>query len=52
MIKNGAGDIIGVRSSSELEPFKKDGFPANYSSFSNRKRYSEWQFVFTPKTVK
>lgn len=48
LIKNGAGDIIGVRSSSELEPFKKDGFPYEYANFANRRRYSEWQFIFTP----
>ena len=47
LVKNGAGDIIGVHSSNKLEPFKKDGFPAVYSSFSNRQRYSEWRFIFT-----
>lgn len=48
LIRNGAGDIIGVRSSSEQEPFKKDGFLAIYSSFTNRKQYLEWQFLFKP----
>lgn len=45
LIKNGAGDIIGVRSSSELEPFKKDGFPAIYASFTNRQQYRQWRFL-------
>lgn len=45
LIKNGAGEITGVRSSSELEPFKKDGFPAIYSSFTNRQQYQQWKFI-------
>jgi len=52
LIKDASGAITGVRSASELEPFKKDGFPYEYAQFANRKRYSEWEFVFKPETVK
>jgi type II secretory pathway pseudopilin PulG len=50
LIKDPSGAITGVRSSSELEPFKKDGFPFEYAQFANRKRYGEWEFVFKPET--
>jgi len=49
LIKDASGGITGVRSSSELEPFKKDGFPYDYAGFANRKRYSEWEFVYRPE---
>jgi type II secretory pathway pseudopilin PulG len=50
LIKDASGGITGVRSSSELEPFKKDGFSYEQASFANRKRYSEWEFVYRPET--
>jgi type II secretory pathway pseudopilin PulG len=50
LIKDPSGAITGVRSSSDLEPFKKDGFPHEYARFANRKRYSEWEFVYKPET--
>jgi type II secretory pathway pseudopilin PulG len=50
LIKDALGAIIGVRSSSALEPFKKDGFPYEYAHFAKRKRYSEWAFIFKPET--
>ena len=43
-----AGGIIGVRSKSDLEPFKKDGFPEQFQSFSKATKYSDWQFVYQP----
>jgi hypothetical protein len=52
LIKDASGGITGVRSSSELEPFKKDGFPYEYANFANRKRYSEWEFVYKPEKQK
>lgn len=48
LIKNAAGYIIGVRSASLHEPFKKDGFPHKFESFANSRRYSEWEFIFKP----
>ncbi len=48
LIRDGSGGITGVRSASELEPFKKEGFPYEYARFSQCKRYSEWEFVFKP----
>ncbi len=50
MATNGAaaGPIIGVRSTSQEEPFQKDGFPQEYSEFNNAARYSDWAFVFKP----
>lgn len=48
IIKDPGGGIRGVRSSSEEEPFKKDGFPEEYESFTDREKYSEWEFAYTP----
>jgi len=45
----GAGRIIGVRSSSDLEPFKKDGFPKEYEKFKDAEKYSDWEFVYEPE---
>lgn len=52
LIKDASGGIIGVRSSSDLEPFKKDGFPSEYNQFAHLNRYSEWEFVYKPETKK
>jgi type II secretory pathway pseudopilin PulG len=58
--------IIGVHSLSEKEPLKKAGFPEAYNTppkdiqpgfptdmnnFSDKKKYSEWLFVATVKSV-
>ncbi|PLX85309.1 MAG: hypothetical protein C0617_04355 [Desulfuromonas sp.] len=45
----GIGGIIGVRSSSDLKPFKKDGFSEEFEGFAQSSSYSEWEFVFRPK---
>lgn len=50
LIKDKSGRITGVRSSSELEPFRKDGFPEEYAKFKESATYSSWEFVFEPKT--
>jgi len=47
-IGEGAGGIIGVRSTSQQEPFKKDGFPEEYADFRKAQRYSDWAFVYRP----
>jgi len=46
LIKDPAGHIIGVRSSSELEPFRKDGFPESLDKLKGKEAYNEWEFVF------
>jgi len=50
LIKDKAGRITGVRSSSDLEPFRKEGFPEEYESFAGSESYSRWEFVFEPKS--
>ena len=51
LIKDPAERIIGVRSTSSLEPFKKDGFPLALNNFKGRVSYQEWEFVFQiPRT--
>ncbi len=40
--------IIGVRSSSDLEPFRKDGFPKSLDKLRGKEAYNEWEFVFEP----
>ena len=53
LIKDPAERIIGVKSSSDLEPFKKDGFPEELDHFKNKTSYLEWEFVYKPpKAVK
>ncbi|SHJ28084.1 Type II secretory pathway, pseudopilin PulG [Malonomonas rubra DSM 5091] len=51
VIKDPSGKISGVRSSSELEVFKQDGFDSANSAFVGKTRYSEWEFVFQPTTA-
>jgi len=46
LVKDPAGRIIGVRSSSELEPFRKDGFPKSLDKLKGKEAYNEWEFVF------
>lgn len=48
LVTDPAKRIIGVRSSSDLEPFKKDGFPKELKGLQGKKRYLEWEFVFVP----
>ncbi|MBE9487066.1 MAG: type II secretion system protein [Chloroflexi bacterium] len=52
LIKDPVGRIQGVKSSSELEPFKKNNFSEKNKNFSDKTRYNEWQFIFDPKVVK
>jgi hypothetical protein len=44
----GTGGIIGVRSSSDLEPFKKDGFSEEDEKLKDKEKYSQWEFVYEP----
>jgi type II secretory pathway pseudopilin PulG len=50
--------ITGVFSSSEAAPLKTGGFPDDLKELSDKKKYSEWQFVYiqaatsgTPRTT-
>lgn len=42
------GVIKGVRSSSQLKPFKEDGFPRVYEAFRGADTYSKWEFIYEP----
>jgi len=48
LVTDPAERIIGVRSSSDLEPFRKDGFPKELEKLQGRTSYSAWEFVFVP----
>lgn len=48
LVKDPAERILGVRSSSDLEPFKQDGFPSQLDKLKGKGSYSEWEFVFEP----
>ena len=45
LVTDPAERIIGVHSSSDLEPFQKNGFPKELQSLQGKNSYSEWQFV-------
>lgn len=42
------GAIKGVRSTSQLKPFKEDGFPRVYEAFKGATSYNLWEFVYEP----
>jgi type II secretory pathway pseudopilin PulG len=46
----GGGGIMGVRSRSESAPLKTGNFRNADAAFEEAKKYSDWQFVFVPKT--
>ena len=48
LLRDSSKRIIGVKSSSELEPFKQDGFPKELAKLKGKSSYREWEFVFTP----
>ncbi len=52
LVTDPAERIIGVRSSSELEPFRKDGFPKALDKLKGKTSYSEWEFAFVPAKKK
>ena len=49
LVKDPSGRIIGVRSRSDLTPFRQSGFPKEYQNFEGRSKYSEWEFIYTPE---
>ncbi|MCK4536466.1 MAG: type II secretion system protein [Desulfuromonadales bacterium] len=52
LVKDPAGRIIGVRSTSPLKPFQQDGFPKDLEAFRDKESYREWEFVFEPGRIK
>jgi hypothetical protein len=48
LVTDPAERVIGVRSSSDLEPFRKDGFPKELDKLQGKTSYREWEFVFAP----
>jgi type II secretory pathway pseudopilin PulG len=52
LITDPAQRIIGVRSSSDLEPFQQDGFPEELDKLKGKSSYREWEFVFVPAKAK
>jgi type II secretory pathway pseudopilin PulG len=56
VIKGGpGGGIVGVKSTSEIEPLKQANFDDQFKHFEGKKKYSEWLFVpakFRPSIVK
>ena len=48
LVKDPAERILGVRSTSDLEPFKQDGFPKSLDKLKGKSSYADWEFVFEP----
>ena len=48
LVKDPAERILGVRSTSDMEPFKQDGFPKSLDKLKGKGSYAEWEFVFEP----
>jgi hypothetical protein len=46
LVRNEAGDLIGVRSRSPIKPLKRAGFAPEFANFTNAQRYSDWEFVY------
>ena len=49
LVYDGKSGIKGVFSQSKKEPLKKGNFPKKYKFFENKKKYSDWKFVYEPK---
>lgn len=45
VLVQGVGGLVGVRSRSTMEPFKKSGFAPGYQLFENSTSYAQWEFV-------
>ena len=48
LVLDGTGHVKGVFSKSSEEPLKKGNFPTEYSEFENKKKYSQWKFIYEP----
>lgn len=51
LVTDSASRIIGVRSRSELTPFRQDGFPKSLEKLQGKGSYREWAFVFEPSKL-
>lgn len=49
LVKDKSGGIVGVYSKSEQKPIKQAQFSKEDQLFTGKEKYSDWQFVFTPK---
>ncbi|WDP90741.1 MAG: type II secretion system protein [Desulfobacter sp.] len=49
IIYDGKSGIKGVYSKSIREPLKKANFKKEFISFENKRRYSDWKFLYEPK---
>ncbi|MGZ5198329.1 MAG: type II secretion system protein [Telluria sp.] len=49
LVRNEAGDLIGVRSASSVKPLKQGGFSTELANFTNAQHYSDWNFVYQPQ---
>lgn len=49
IIYDGKGGIKGVFSQSTEEPIKKGGFSEKHKLFKNKKKYSDWKFIYEKK---
>jgi type II secretory pathway pseudopilin PulG len=52
LIRAPDGGIMGVASSSQLEPLKKSGFSPYESVFADAKCYCDWMFIYQPRTLR
>lgn len=48
IIKATDGSIIGVKSRSGKEPYKKKNFPSSLKGFEDKSSYSQWEFTYIP----
>lgn len=48
LVRDPAERIIGVRSTSDREPFQQANFPKGLETLEGKGSYREWEFVFVP----
>ncbi|MEE9614068.1 MAG: type II secretion system protein [Thermodesulfobacteriota bacterium] len=48
-VKAKDGGIMGVKSNSKKEPYKKGNFREEFSSFEGKESYNSWEFVYKPE---
>lgn len=51
LVTDPAERILGVRSTSDLQPFKQDGFTKELENLEGKSSYREWEFVYKPPTA-
>jgi len=51
LIRDPVKGIVGVKSSSQDPPLKRDNFPDELKAFVNRDKYSEWTFDYRLKAL-